>query len=71
MAKRLTYIQNYDGNRGWVLEPFTDEDHKSGDYIFLCQHSDGNATELDIVKIPRHLWDKLVNEVNEKMKDFK
>jgi hypothetical protein len=70
MAKRLTYIQNHDGNRGWVIPPFTDEDHKKDDYIFLCQHSDGNATEIDIIKIPRGQWDHLVDAVAKSLQEF-
>lgn len=71
MAKRITYIQNHDGNREWVSEPFTDDSYKSEEYIYLCQHSDGHLTELDIVKIPRSKWESLVEEVNDALKGFK
>ena len=71
MAKRHTYIQNHDGNREWVNEPFTDDAYKSDEYIYLCQHSDGHKTELDIVKIPRSQWEHLVEKVNETLKGFK
>lgn len=71
MASRLTYIQNHDGNRKWIIERFSDEDHASKDYIYICQRSDGNVVELDIVKIPRDQWEHLVASVNEAMGEFK
>jgi hypothetical protein len=71
MAKRLTYIQNHDGNRVWVNEPFTDDSHTKEEYIYLCQHSDGHLTELDIVKIPRSQWAALVEKVNAALEEFK
>lgn len=71
MAKRLTYIQNHDGERTWTLPAFNDDEHKSEQYIYLCQHSDGNKTELDIIKIPRSQWNHLVDEVAKALQEFK
>lgn len=71
MAKRLTYIGNHDGERTWVLPAFNDDEHKADAYIYLCQHSDGNKTELDIIKIPRAQWDHLVGEVAKSLQEFK
>ena len=71
MAKKLTYLQNADGNRKWLLPAFSDDDHKSEDYVYLCQHSDGNKTELDIVKILKSKWDEIALEINEALKEFK
>jgi hypothetical protein len=70
LAKRLTYIQNHDGNRRWTIEPFNDGDFNSNDYIYLCQHSDGHLTELDIVKIPRNQWNELVELVSKSLEEF-
>jgi len=71
MAARLTYIQNHDGNRKWIVDRFTDDAHASEQYVCLCQHSDGNVIELDIIKIPRSQWDVLVKNVNEALEGFK
>jgi len=70
MAKRLIYLQNHDGEREWVLDAFTDEDFTKNQYIYLCQHSDGNKTELEIIKIPRSQWSDLVANVEKVLGKF-
>ena len=53
MAKRLLYIQDDAGRRKWAAPAFNDDAHKAEDYLYLCMHSDGHLTELDLIKLPR------------------
>lgn len=70
MAKNLTYIANHDGNRKWLLDRFEDSDEQTK-YIYLCQLRDSNSNGRDIVIIPVDQWEKLVEGVNEALKEFK
>lgn len=62
MAKRLVYLQDHNGNRVWAVPSFNDDAYKPEDFLYVCMHSDGNATELDIVKLPKvHIQDFIEN----------
>lgn len=72
MAKNLTYIANHDGNRKWILDRFEDScSDPDAKFIYLCQLRDSDANTRDIIVIPRSEWPKLVESINEALKEFK